>query len=381
MLVSPFKIAYSFEKGQKQKLYKLIEKSPKYPVEDFKFQLLPYLPDEEAHSFTTVIIGKNNDDNYKKKILTFYSKDGEILRRIISTSDTSTILRDYAVKSGSVDKKSISKIRKIVTKFLDKNDFLFKLRSVEEQKTYKNLEAGKTKLQINKNVVYGDNIKASVTEYPWVKSEIDNPSKKEIKLDMYLENGVPKIVDVSTQNVSLPKDDKYLPFRFIFDNSLKRVGFAKFMLKEKGLSCLNTAVKISNKLRSDVAAYFSEFENMLVFNPESQNDSIKLAAHEVQHAYHFAQIGRLGKGSSKYCQKSRNLLGEISDPAEKQQALKYFVAAEKYPNIDSKGSLMQDSDYVNNFLECDANKEAQKVYDDYKKSGEFLSSQFCFGDI
>ena len=73
--------------------------------------------------------------------------------------------------------------------------------------------------------------------------------------------------------------------------------------------------------------------------------------------------------------------GAVGDPAEKQQALKYFVAAEKYPNIDSKGSLMQDVDYVNNFLECDANKEAQKVYDDYKKSGEFLSNQFCFGDI
>lgn len=381
MLVSPFKIAYSFEKGQKQKLYKLLDKSPKYPVEDFKFQLLPYLPEEKADTFATVTIGKNNDESYKKSIMTFYSKDGEILRRIINSSGSPTIMRDYVVESGSVDKQSVSKIRKIVTKFLDKNDFLFKLRSVEEQKTYKNLETGKTKLQINKNVVYGDNIKASVIEYPWARSDIKNPSKKEIKLDLFVEEGVPKIVDVSTQNVSLPKDDKYLPFRFIFDNSLKRVSFAKFMLKEKGLSCLNTAVKISNKLRSDVAAYFSEFENMLVFNSQSKNDSVKLAAHEVQHAYHFAQIGRLGKGSSKYCQKSRNLLGEISDPAEKQQALKYFVAAEKYPNIDSKGSLMQDVDYVNNFLECDANKEAQKVYDDYKKSGEFLSSQFCFGDI
>ena len=167
----------------------------------------------------------------------------------------------------------------------------------------------------------------------------------------------------------------------IFDKSLKKVAFARYLLNEKGLSQLNIPIFNSNKLPKNIAAYFSELNNYIIFNTEAKNDLIEVAAHEVQHAYQFSLIGRLGKSFSYFGLKCLKLLGQITNPLEKNRAYNYFVASEKYPIIENLEFIQNNPAYKNNYLEYDANREAQKIVKDYNEQGEYLGKQFVFGNI
>lgn len=387
MLISPFKIISSLDKSlnlcssvRKTAKFKLIEKTDKLPVEKDQLKILSFLP-EKAESYSSVTIGKADDINYKKTIMTFYSSDGDIIRKVFNCSDGEIVIRDYTQREELLKGDIAAKIRKIITKTFDNNTYNYNIERVEEQKAAKSPNKD-IKLQINKNIIKDAYIDASVTEYTKnANKKFNKKDNKVLSLKILLSQGMPKISDVFVKNIKFSPEDKYLPFRMIFEDNLKRFSFAKFILKEKGLDSLNVMIKFSNNLRKGVAAYFSEFENSLVFNTFSTENPIKLVAHEVQHAYQYSQIGRIGKGKSKYCIQSRAIKGDITDPKERSLALNYYVASEKYPSLDGNSSISNNPDYFNNLLEFDANNEAIRVYADYQKCGQNIGRQLFFGDF
>ena len=383
MLVSPYIVMSSLKIDAAPVIrntgnFILLNKTKKISVLDFK--LLSYNT-EKAETFNVVTIAKKDDPDYRKKITTFFSKEGEILRKVFEITNQPTVIRNYEQRYIPSKDNTVSKFRKIVSKSFDENTCRYKLDSVEEQKVLKTENDG-IKLQINRNVVNDSYIDASLTEYTKSVNKKFNPKEnKVLSMKIALLKDRPKIFDIFSKNIKRPKKDRFLPFRMIFDDNLKKLSFSKFLLKEKGLDSLNILIQFSNRLGDDIAAYFSEFENALVYNPFAKCDSVKLVAHEVEHAYQYSQIGRLGKGKSKYAMQSLALKGEITNPKEKNEALRFLVASENYPRIIGNKLIGKQPEYFNNLLELDADKEAQRVYDNYKKSGEDLAKQLFFGDF
>ena len=383
MLVSPYKINHALSNNgllKKNNPYKLLKKTGKLFIKDYQPQLLAYTPNN-ADTFSYVAIGKQNDNNFSQKIISFFSPDGNTLRKVFLSTEKPTIIRDYETLSQK--ENSIERIlKKIKTKIFDNKNFKYKMKSAEEQKILKDFAGHKIKLQINKNTAEDKFLLTEVTEYPWIFSNGKKEgNKKKLQLGLNTSNGLPEIKSVKVQNLTFPGNDKYLPYRMIIDRNLKLLYLTKFLLKEKGLSGLNTSVKISKELDDKTAAYFSELDNQITFNKFAKNNPVKLSAHEVQHAYQFAQIGRLGKGRSKYCHNSKAIKGEITETGEREEALRYYISSEKYPQIGNGVNLSANKDYTQNYLEKDANREAEKIYKDYQEKGKELGQQLILGNI
>ncbi len=357
--------------------FKLLKKTDPLPVR-LHTDLQVQIP-EDAHTFTKVVIGKDNNSEYKDVITTFFSSDGQMIKRVFQYNDKPTIVRDYKTKSNLIN-GFLNKIRLITEKKYNFNKHSYELRKVEEHKTVKNLSNGKVKLQINKNIIDSDSISSTVTEYPLTGKETDITKRKILSMNLLIDKGIPTILSKTSQNISIPSNDKFLPFRMIFDKDLKRYCLTKYFLKEKGLTDLKTSVSSTPNMDKNIAAYFSDNENRILFNSLVENNSVELAAHEVHHAYQIAQVGRLGKGQSHYCIHSRNLLGEITDPIEREKALRYYVSYETYPKIEEI-SENKSLPKKYSFLEEDANQAAKIILKEYNDSGEMLGKQFKFGNI
>ena len=381
MLVSPYKIVYSYKNAvnpviKKGGNFKLLDKTQKLSV--FDSHMFCFTP-EKSETYSSITVGKNDDSGFKKKITTFFSKDGTVIRKVFESANQPTVIRDYEQSDLLLKNNKSAKFRKIISKIFDENTFNYRLDSVEEQKVFKSPN-NDIKLQISKNLIKDSFIDASVTEFTKNASKKFNPNENKIlSMKIALAADKPKIFDIFTKNIKKPKNDKFLPFRMIFADNLKKLSFAKFLLKEKGLDSLGIIIQFSKKTGDDVAAYFSEFESALVFNPLEKEEAIKLVAHEVEHAYQYCQIGRLGKGKSKFGMQSLSLKGEITNPKERYEALNFFVASEKYPQTSPNTPIGSQPEYFNNLLELDANKEAQKIYDEYIINGEDLAKQLFFG--
>lgn len=330
---------------------------------------------ESADSFTFVDIGKRKDKNYRKKIFTFYEGDN-IVARLIDATGANRILREYS------DRGNLShghcKYRTLIHKEYNEGSFDFLTKFIEEQKAYKYKNSNKIVLQIHKNVYDGRIIHASITEYPSSGHKALRP--KSLGLDIELFYCEPVIRETyETTNVSFPVDDVYLPYRFILDKCIKLKTLTRFFIKEKCLDKLGIKVEVSDNIAKNSAGYFSESSGKIVYRENTACDLVGLVAHEVEHAYQYKQIGRLGKGCSDYEKNSRKYYGHIDGFNESMEANKYVVASENYPLLKDDEDLSKNMEYQNNYLEVKAREASEKAINDYTEKGRKLSSQFFFG--
>ena len=71
--------------GLKQKAYKLLEKTKRVAIG--KFPEDSWAVPEDADTFTRVCIGKTADKNYWHEIVSFFDKDGKIIKQCEKSSD------------------------------------------------------------------------------------------------------------------------------------------------------------------------------------------------------------------------------------------------------------------------------------------------------
>ena len=363
----------------------LLEKTPKINIQQYK-TFSDNTP-QNADSFTFVTIGMKDDKNFKKKITTFYSGEN-IVQRLFETSDGERIIREYEHLGQDV-KGSNCKYRKIVQKKMADGRPEFVTNLIEEMRTYisetkKNKKAGKNclKLEIIKNIIDGNKISATITEYPFNGDrkvpKISN-LRKIAGLEIELNESTPNITGTfETTNVKLPANDKYLPYRFILDTKTKIKELTKHFIKEKNLDKLNIKVRVEDTLGNNTAGYFDEERNEIVY-AMSTCDFARTSAHEVEHAYQYGQIGRVGKGYSQYGRNSRKIFGPIDNLQESMEAYKYSIASINYPKLSDEEDLSKNMDYMNNYLEVKAREAGERASKEYKEKGAEFNKQFFFG--
>lgn len=359
--------------------YVLLDKSAKENIKILK--MLDCDVPEQADTFSMVKIGKKDNKSYEKNITTFYS-NGKIIHRMIEDSEGNKIIREYE-NTGYDVKGGNSHGRIVLQKVLNKITGNLETNLIEKFTTYKFEKDGKIKLQISKNEINDNIVNATVTEYPLTGYKRHFEClKKVLGLKLEMVNGFPYIRETfETPNVKFPSDDKYLPFRFILDPETKLKALTKLFIKEKDLDKLKISVELSGDIEQNTGGYFSEVEGKIAYNKFSYTPSVKLVSHEVEHAYQYRQIGRLGKGRSQYSKNSSDLYGKIENLDESMEAHKYAVAAENYPEIKSGEDLRKNPDYMNNYLEVKAREAEKKAGDEYYKMGKSINNQFFFGII
>ena len=363
----------------------LLEKTQKINIDQYK--TLSANTPQNADSFTFVTIGKREDKNYKKKITTFYSGEN-IVERLCESTEGERIIREYEHIGHDV-KNSNCRYRKIVQKKMAKAKPEFITDLIEEIRTYisetkKNKKTGKNslKLEIIKNIIDGNKISATITEYPFNgdKKKAKIPGLRKIAgLEIELNESTPIITGTfETTNIKLPSNDKYLPYRFILDTKTKIKELTKHFIREKNLEKLNIKVRIEDTLGKNTAGYFDEERNEIVY-AITTSDIVKTPAHEVEHAYQYCQIGRAGKGYTQYGRNSRKIYGPIDNLQESMEAHKYSIASINYPKLTDEEDLTQNMAYMNNYLEVKAREAGEKASKEYKESGAEFNKQFFFG--
>lgn len=363
----------------------LLEKTQKINIDQYK-TFSDNTP-QNADSFTIVTIGKREDKNYKKKITTFYS-DENVVERLFESTEGERIIREYEHRGQDV-KDSNCRYRKIVQKKMVNGKPKFVTDLIEEMRTYKfqkqkNKKTGKSslKLEIIKNIIDGNKISATITEYPFNGDrkvpKISN-LRKIAGLEIELNESTPIITGTfETTNIKLPSNDKYLPYRFILDTKTKIKELTKHFIKEKNLDKLNIKVRVKDTIGKNTAGYFDEEQNEIVY-AMSTCDFVRTSAHEVEHAYQYCQIGRVGKGYSQYGRSSRKIYGPIDNLQECMEAHKYSIASINYPKLSDEEDLSKNMDYMNNYLEVKAREAGEKASKEYKEKGAEFNKQFFFG--
>jgi len=357
--------------------YILLEKTKDINISQYK-KMTNNVP-ENADTFTLISIGKRDDIKYRKKITTFYNGKN-IIERYIESSDGTKIIRKYENRGHDI-KGSNCRYRKITQKRFNRETSAFLTELIEEMRTYKSSKTGNTKLEIIKNEISGDKIVANITEYPFNGSRKNcNLPRKILGLVLELDKYIPNITGTfETTNVRFPQNDKFLPFRFIIDDKLKLCALTKFFIKEKGLEKLGIRINITDNIAKNTAGEFSEIDNIISYNKRYISNGVGLAAHEVEHAYQYKQIGRIGKGYSQYGRNSMKYYGKIDGLKENMEAQKYSVASANYPKLTEDEDLTKNTDYMNNYLEIKARNAEVKAINEYNELGKELNKQFFFG--
>ena len=356
--------------------YTLLEKSKKINIEQYK-KLSSNAP-EIADSFTFVTIGKKDDEKYRKKITTFYSGK-RIVERLFESSDGKRILREY--KHTGYNTSDSCRYTRVIQKTPSDEKGLFSTDFIKEMRTYKSEMTGRIKLEIQQNIIKGNKIEASITEYPFGRSKNKFPGQKKVLgVTLEFDNGIPHITGtVETPNVKFPLNDKFLPFRFIIDEQTKIKSLTRFFIHKKDLDKLGIKIDISDTVAKNSAGYFSESEGKIAYNINELKNLADLSGHEVEHAYQHRQIGRIGKGRTEYERKSLKYYGEIDGIKEGMEAHKYAVASENYPRLKDDEDLSKNMAYQNNYLEIKAREAGEKLQKEYDELGKEINKQFFFG--
>ncbi len=320
---------------------------------------------EGADTFTMVHIGKRDDSKYSKRITTFFNNN-QICARYIDSGDE-FITKVYNQKTYNRGVNNL--FHRVVKTFIYKNNAAPEYSELEHLEIIRNNLNGsvKYKMHRDKNTFKDSIIKASLKEHDnFLNSKL---AKRDIDLDIRIGNdGIPHIESKSVSDgINLSEQDEFLPYRFIFDTSKKRLAFTHYFIKKYHLEDLGIKIKEEHMSDNDIGS-FDEFEKTITYDKDAC-ETITLAAHEVRHAYQYAQIGRLGKGYTPYCRQCRKKFGNITNPDELEQAYKFLIAGENYPASGS-GKL-----YSENYLEKDANHAELLAMREYSKGAKALASQ------
>ena len=345
--------------------YVLKSKKDKCKISNLKDFDLP-IP-KDADSFTMVHIGKRGDKNYSKIITTFFNNN-QILTKYTTYGDN-VCAKFYDQKHyirGDADFLHRTVKTFVHTKGSEPIPRYQKLEHLELTKKFKDSSV-KYKMHKDENIFEGSIIKSKLREHENLSDS--KGGKHSIEVDIKMGNdGIPQIVNqFVTKGVTLSEQDEFLPYRFIFDTSKKRLAFTNYFLKKYHLEDIGIKIKEEHLQKPEIGN-FDEFEKTITYD-KNASETIELAAHEVRHAYQYAQIGRLGKGYAPYCKQCKKKFGDITNPDELEQAYKFYIASENYPKSPI-GKL-----YSENFLEKDAERAEMQALAEYSKGAKILASQ------
>lgn len=378
--------------GLKQKTYKLLEKTKRVAIG--KFPKDSWAVPDDADTFTRVRIGKTADKNYWHEIVSFFNKDGKIIKQCEKSSDKPRLIRTFEHGFTLTDKTVGISTKKITTeKWLsdaagisrwhtvsveDQFVHLLPLQKDENYRFPRKVHINKTEYDIASE---GDRFSVTMTEYPANYGVEPKSAKKVMGVTLDVkEDGIPEIVGtVQSENVQFPVDDKFLAFRFLTGKH-KQESLTKFLLREKGLEGANVSVSTSSYHVSDNAsACFNSVFGAIYFKTvPTLSLPASTAAHEVEHAYQYAQIGRLNGGMSKYEKHCASIYPPLTDSAEKSEAVKYLQASINYPSLSPTEDLSKNMAYQNNYLEVKAREAGARVHQEYMNGRSFLIRQFSY---
>lgn len=389
---SPVTIKRLFERTPKND-YFLKTKTNMLPINEYPISGWPIHSD--AKSYSLIECRKYSDPTFFREITTFYDKEGQPILKCFLDNKFNNKIRNYKYSESStqdnlpVQVKEIT-IKKYINKgksnLKDKNELKLSVFSENWQKVSEELQSvvkidsKNKKLSIFKTIFDNakSNLTTTITEYPVIP--VQNKLKsKPITITASISHSFNKFILNSIQkdnNIILTNNDEFLVYRFL-PNKEKCIGLTEYFLKKLGLEDLGINVKIpSSKVRKQALANFSLTDREIEWRCVPENRSIaEVAAHEAEHAYQHAQIGRLGMGASAYEDDCKYVFGKITNPIEHKEAMKYYNASENYPSFNDKNYAKKHDE---NYLEIKANIAGQNAKNEYTKGQKILKNIFKF---
>ena len=352
--------------------YKLLSKSSKVEVADAFKSKLPIL--ENATTMDVVRIGKKTDSCFKRLVVSLYDENKKLLQRLYSDNGVLTKVRKYEIDD-------FDEYRKITTeKFSADNRFKPISRVVENIKKETILKKFKgifpTRLYV-KRCEYDSTLKNPlVTFLKTHRTVLETPENKKFVSGRIVKtsDGVNLVNLKKSDNLDIDFSDKYLKYRFLNPKSVEGLEtYTRDLLKEKGLDKLGIDIYPTTKMGAHgefcsplgCIGYNRDFSAPM--STYTSASAINTAAHEVEHAYQHAKIGRIGKGRTSYEIRAMQELGEITNMEERAEALKYSIASEKYP---TKNVNSDNPDYYYNYLEIKAREAGEKAEKEYRNNFE-----------
>ncbi len=368
------------------------------PAKDFVVQLkqenvpIAQLTDEfvapkDAKTFKYVKIGKNSDTEYSQEIISFYDQFDEPVQKIVRENGVNVRKQDFVY--GDAARKIITYLPENAQETINRwgKDFFnavgtWKTKSEEIQyvmsptvtlkdgtrRKIKYVETKKTNIEDVDGV---ETRRIVVTKYP--STVIGLPKDKKVLEATLVRNGETfDLTDVKkTGDFKFTLDDKFLKYRLLDVRTPEGVNaYIHDLLKERGLDQLGIDIYSVSKPMSEVrhsgcfrpGSGAIEIVNSMQRFPD---DVVDTFAHEVEHAYQHAQIGRLGRGNTAYEARARQVLGDINpfNKDELSEAMKYADAKDVYPKIHNG---MEDPLYRDNYLEVKARETGEKALQEYR---------------
>ena len=368
--------------------YILFEKSQPLPVSNLN-NMSGHIP-ENAVTYSYINIGKKNMPDFQKTVITFNDKDDQVIRKIFVGTGMTSKIRDYEKNVYAKDGwNEFLEHRHIKTKEVtpDGNGW----QPVQEEDQYIHLSTTKykykrgfaRKLHINKNEYHHDNgqnkIVATITEYPYNMGFQNIKDKKVMEVEMSIKNNRPHIDDVlPSTNVELPKNDEYLPYRFLLGEQ-KQTSITQKVLDDKGVGNLGVGIYYSKDIvPKNSEGMFNHFDGNIYYRDVSKSHPVKIAGHEGEHVYQYSLIGRLGKLLSKFGIICKTHLPSVTDIKEMDKGYKCVIAAEKYPKLSETENLKNNLDYWENGLEVGARLSADEITKSYDEGRQVLIKEFPY---
>lgn len=343
-----------------------------------------------------VIVALKSAPEKERKITTFRDKQGNILERAFDYFDQPFRNYVYATKSYIMTKDEYADVKTRKEYILDR----------VLQRIYKGLSEGfrskgrpATLWDLNSLVtnIIAQNLTTEETIFSQMQvSGIDTNKEEHLFREFpsiiknKLQHGKTKLLyfivnqdesrivknSTQTENISFPTKDKYLPFRALDIETLKKP-ITKFFLKNRKLNDLN--VKFGNFTQKPneklVFAYFDDEENVIRFNSSKlfkmKPKVVGIARHEVEHVWqHFLSALFLGQVSFD-TEKTAKKYQILDDPQVLAEAELYTEAINNYVPYS-----VNYEEYKNNFLEKCASEKEIEAQREYIENRRYISKSF-----
>lgn len=177
-----------------------------------------------------------------------------------------------------------------------------------------------------------------------------------------------------SDNLNLDLEDEFLLYRFLDPRTKDgQIYISKDLIKKKGISKLKLNIfPNSNNVSTNSSGQFSLENRSIEYSPNLQTTTsekaIGVIAHEIEHAYQYSLIGRIGKGHTSYETDALQKYGFLGGYENIVKANKYAIARDNYPRLKDNEDLSKNPKYLNNLLEKDAEKAAKEIIQKYKKN-------------
>lgn len=375
-----------FERSPKRD-YFLISKTEKLPIEKMPYGKLVYY--SNADSYRVVSVGKKSNLNFKEEIITFYDKSSRPIFKYFKKPYSPDTLREYRYSTTECNGRK-GLLKDIEVKTLESlpyngrgyfNDVKSRImlgiwtKSSDKTQSIVDINGAKKVSEINRFYSESKPKELKVTEYPLNKKGEPKSAKKEFGIvfkpneDLVVENAY------HSDNVRLPENDEFLKYRLLTGKD-KCVALSNHYLTKLGVNKVGVKVNIPSKNVSEHAlANFTVSDRTINWKCVPEHRIAEVAAHESEHAYQHAMVGRLGKPINAFEYDCLHLLGRLKDKNEISEANKYVRAMDTYPSpLDPDYIKKHDANYLE-ICADKAGKEAQKVY---SKGQNALKKQFSF---